>query len=302
MLEIRLNTLNNVVDKFVLVEATRTQNNKKKPLYYEKNKKRFKKFEDKIIHIVVDKYPKKINKWTIENHQRNQIKKGLRKCKSDDIIMVSDLDEIVNPELIKKHKSCLEKGTITVFNLHTFFLYLNLWYPYLLCDNRVKMYFYEDFKKGILNDEEVNHCGLEKMINKKTTFSKIRLYKGEKQKFVENAGWHFTWLGDEKKTLKKLRAVCEGRKKATIEDAIKHRNRFFAKLKPVVINEHFPKYIRENQKKYEHLLGRQKYRYSPQVMRLYTIQRKIHKFILRLINCFIPSKKLRYRVRHSLDL
>ena len=50
LLEIRLNILNDYVDKFVLVEATRTQNNKEKKLYYEENKERFAKFKDKVIH------------------------------------------------------------------------------------------------------------------------------------------------------------------------------------------------------------------------------------------------------------
>lgn len=40
LLEIRLNILNDVVDKFVLVEATKTFSGKDKPLYYEQNKKK----------------------------------------------------------------------------------------------------------------------------------------------------------------------------------------------------------------------------------------------------------------------
>lgn len=100
LLEIRLNILNGCVDKFVLVEATRTQRNNPKPLYFAENKERYKKFEDKIIHLVLDEYPEHIEQWTIENLQRNYIMKGLEQCSDDDIILISDLDEIPRPEYI----------------------------------------------------------------------------------------------------------------------------------------------------------------------------------------------------------
>jgi len=305
MLEVRLNTLNDVVDKFVLVEATRTQNNKKKPLYYKKNKAKYKEFAHKIIHITVDKFPKKISQWTIENYQRNAIKKGLRKCNDNDIIIFSDLDEIINPDLIEKYKSYLKQGIITVFKLNSFFLNLNLWYPDLVVDNRAKMLYYKDFKNGILNKEKevYKHCALDLNLkeNRKTSFSKIRLYNGKKQRFINNAGWHFSWLGDKKKTLKKFKAVCEGRKEALMEDAIKHRNYLFSKLKPVFINQYFPEYIRINQERYKHLIAKPKYTFSPFTIMFYRIRRKIYKCVLMMICWIVPTKQLRYKVRHILD-
>ncbi|HZX73462.1 MAG TPA: hypothetical protein VFE57_03515, partial [Cyclobacteriaceae bacterium] len=57
LLEIRLNILNETVDRFVLVEATRTFQNNPKPLYFNENKKRFEAFLPKITHIIVDDYP-----------------------------------------------------------------------------------------------------------------------------------------------------------------------------------------------------------------------------------------------------
>ena len=59
ILKIRLNVMNDVVDKFVISEATETFSGLKKPLYYEENKEMFKEFEDKIIHVVVDDTPQK---------------------------------------------------------------------------------------------------------------------------------------------------------------------------------------------------------------------------------------------------
>lgn len=57
LLELRLHELADVVDKFVLVEATKTHSNKSKPLYYWENRSRFGEFHDKIIHIIVDDLP-----------------------------------------------------------------------------------------------------------------------------------------------------------------------------------------------------------------------------------------------------
>ena len=109
LLEIRLNELDAVVDKFVLVEATRTFQKEPKPLYYEENKERFKKFEHKIIHVVVDEYPGFFAKfriptaWDYDNHQKNQVKKALKDCKPDDDIIISDLDEIPSAAKVTEH-------------------------------------------------------------------------------------------------------------------------------------------------------------------------------------------------------
>lgn len=94
LLELRLNELNGVVDKFVLVEATRTFTNKPKPLYYAENKQRFSQFNDKIIHIIVDDSPDSDNPWVLDRYQKNCVGRGLRNAAPDDIVVFSDADEI----------------------------------------------------------------------------------------------------------------------------------------------------------------------------------------------------------------
>ena len=106
LLEIRLNVLNDVVDKFVLVEATTTFSGTPKPLYFNENKKRFDKFASKIIHVIINDtpiQPKTIigEYWSWEFFQRNAIVRGLVNCKETDTILISDLDEIPNPNQIK---------------------------------------------------------------------------------------------------------------------------------------------------------------------------------------------------------
>ena len=103
LLEIRLNVLNDVVDRFVLVEATKTHSGKDKPLYFNDNKERYKAFQHKVIHVIVDDYPPFVTAWTYENHQRNAILRGLTQANPDDAIMISDLDEIPRPDLVCTH-------------------------------------------------------------------------------------------------------------------------------------------------------------------------------------------------------
>jgi hypothetical protein len=103
LLEIRLNVLDPVVDRFVLVEATRTHQGDPKPLHYAANRERYRKFNDRIIHVVVDDYPPNPtgDPWVLERHQRRAIHRGLKAARPDDAIVVSDLDELPNPDRLR---------------------------------------------------------------------------------------------------------------------------------------------------------------------------------------------------------
>ncbi len=103
VLEIRLTELYPVVDKFVLVEATRTHKGDEKPLHYGENRQRFARFNDKIRHIVVADLPEGTTQaaiWRREIGQRQAIERGLVDLPDDTLIMVSDLDEIPRREFV----------------------------------------------------------------------------------------------------------------------------------------------------------------------------------------------------------
>jgi len=101
LLEIRFNILNPYVDYFILVESHQTFSGNPKPLFYEENKERYAKWNDKIIHIVVP------NIETDNLFERHYLcyeaieNKLLEIGKLDDIAFCSDLDEIWNPEVLK---------------------------------------------------------------------------------------------------------------------------------------------------------------------------------------------------------
>lgn len=98
VLDVRLHTLKDVVDRFVLVESIQTFAGKPKPLYFEENKSLFKKFP--ITHIVVDDMPDTENRWDREIFQRNAIERGLGELSGNDWVLISDVDEIPFPQSI----------------------------------------------------------------------------------------------------------------------------------------------------------------------------------------------------------
>ncbi len=116
LLDLRLNILDEYVDKFVITEATYLHNGEPKKLLFDINK--YSKFKDRIIYIVVDKQPpdlikinekdseekknskKNLNAYRRHVHQLEKTQQGISNANPDDIIIISDLDEIPNLEKI----------------------------------------------------------------------------------------------------------------------------------------------------------------------------------------------------------
>ena len=109
VLDLRLNTLDKYIDYFVIVESIFTHKGDKRELKF--NHKKFEKFKDKIIYLVLDKEPEGLhdiqdtkndhggyimNALIRENSQRNFISEGLKSANDNDFILVSDVDEIPN--------------------------------------------------------------------------------------------------------------------------------------------------------------------------------------------------------------
>lgn len=105
ILDLRLDLLAPVVDKFVLVESNVTFSGKPKPLHFEHNYVRTNLFDwDRITHVIVDDMPDTENPWEREAHQRNAILRGLMEIRpdDDDLILISDVDEIPDPARLRE--------------------------------------------------------------------------------------------------------------------------------------------------------------------------------------------------------
>lgn len=126
LLEIRLNELSNVVDYHVLVEGTKTFQGSNKKLFYDENKSRFSDYEDKIIHVVVDDYPERVqdNPWEREFYTRNAILDGLESADDDDQVLIADVDEIPKRRTLAKIDP--DDESLFLFALRPFYYYLNM--------------------------------------------------------------------------------------------------------------------------------------------------------------------------------
>jgi Glycosyltransferase family 17. len=144
VLDLRLNILNKYVDYFVIVESIFTHRGDKRKLKF--NHKKFEKFKDKIIYLIYDKEPNNIeevlsndseevksrkyilNASLRENSQRNFIINGLKNAKNEDLILISDVDEIPNLEDIDLNKI---NQKIILFKQDMFYYKFNLQLPNL---------------------------------------------------------------------------------------------------------------------------------------------------------------------------
>jgi len=133
LLDLRLNILNEYVDYFVIIEGNKTwQNNLKK---FRFNIKKFEKFEKKIIYIQVKDMPDGQNPYLRENFQRNAINRGLEGAREDDLIIISDLDEIPNPKKInnfKKKDIDSSYPDYLIKNIENYKKFISNWLTYLI--------------------------------------------------------------------------------------------------------------------------------------------------------------------------
>ena len=106
LLNLRLNILNRFVDYFVIVESNKTWQNNHKNHNFDILK--FEKFKEKIIYIKVTDMPEGDNPYLRENFQRNCISRGIEKADDDDLIIISDLDEIPNPNKLKEFRRSMK--------------------------------------------------------------------------------------------------------------------------------------------------------------------------------------------------
>lgn len=212
LLEIRLHEYYDVVDYFVIVEATFTHQNNPKRLFFDENKERFAGFLHKIIHVVVDDKPLDFDpirdkKWVLENFQRNAIMRGLKTADIGDKILISDLDEIIEKEVLEK---AINKHNLAFFGLRHYAYFLN---GRIIKDIKLKYLILAFLSK------KYKH----KYWSKKYWFGPVMAnfdYNFEPQYYRNNkdnlklssaiyldCGWHFSYLGGYDKIVEKLNAL-----------------------------------------------------------------------------------------------
>ena len=253
VLEIRLNTLYDIVDKFVIVEAKQDHAGKSKNLNFQIEK--FKNFKDKIHYIVVENISKekdfKRKDWH-ENHardqfQRNSLSQGYADCLPDDLIMISDIDEIPDPKKIKefnlksKYACFLQKNYQSKLNLLN--VTNELWPGTKICQ-----------KKYLKSPQ-----WLRNIKTKKIPFWKF--YKERQPQLIDDGGWHFSFLKSPEEIKKKIESYSHqefNKENFTNTNNIAQRilngkDLFDRKIeyKKVQVDQSFPEYIFQNKQKFK---------------------------------------------------
>ena len=199
ILDLRLNILNDYVDYFVIVESTFTHRGDKRKLRF--NREKFKKFEKKIVYLVYNENPSKIEevldqdsndeksrKYILnaayrENGQRDYLTNGLQNADDDDLILISDVDEIPNLQNLDKKNI---NNKIILFKQDMFYYKFNLKLPDLIWTGT------KACKKKILQSPQ----WLRNIKDKKYPFYRLDTIFSKKKyinlEFVDDGGWHFS--------------------------------------------------------------------------------------------------------------
>lgn len=287
LLEIRLNELDPVVDRFVLCESAITHSGKPKPLVFAENRDRFAPFLKKINHVVVDDMPytassspaisnadrrtrgRRPAKWRAnERFQRNAIRRGLSEARRDDFVILSDVDEI--PRASTVEAVACRPGKPAVFSLamdfNKYFLNVRLgksiW-------NKARMARFGDIRTM----EQLRGGGPTWRSSQHHFLTTLRQWN--RMSFgmrrlrpwiaVPDAGWHFTSLNGAESVLDKLDSIAEFRGEsgdaAAITEQIKRRledvsqpgERSHADL--VEIDASFPSHLVANQSRFANLIA-----------------------------------------------
>ena len=277
VIDLRLNILNEHVHEFVIVESKFTHSGKKRELLFDINK--YSKFKKKINYIVLENEPvdleivhdndtddKKNSKYIMnalkrENFQRNGIKKGLTNAKPDDLILVSDVDEI--PNLLNLDINEINDNII-LFKQNFYYYKFNL-----------KL---EDMPwlgtKGCKYKNLKSPQWLRNIKDKKYPFWRLDVLFSDKKysniKFIDNGGWHFSNMKTPEEIEKKMRTYLHHREydikplgTKKIEEMIKSKKSIY-NLRADMKNEkidgtqnlkatdgrELPEYLKKNKTKY----------------------------------------------------
>ena len=275
MTQIRFNVLNKHVDKFIIVESRYSHSGQKKKLNF--NIKKFNEFKDKIIYLVIENEPedlfeikndstdsalKRLNSIKRLDQARDFMKEGIKSASDDDVVLVSDSDEIPN---LNKYNIKDIGNNIYIFKQKMFNYKFNLYYDLIPWFGT----------KACKIKNLRSFSWLRNLKNKNYPFWRLDVLfsdlKSNKVKIIKEGGWHFNNLLSAEKLFNKL--INQGHhnefdvSEITLKDiqnkiknrlafydhkadqTVKNKYNFEYKLQKIG-DDQLPKYLIENREKY----------------------------------------------------
>jgi Glycosyltransferase family 17 len=189
LLELRLRETYDEVDVFVIAEATRTFQGREKPLYLKDNWDRFSLWHDKIRRIEITDLAESGDPWANEAASREHLKAGLHDAEDLDLVVLSDVDEILRPATLR----AMRTGNRAVYGTRMPLFYFRL--NYLQTHPTQWWAGASAVRFKLLNDMEQ----LRRMRNQ------IGIAENT---VIMHAGWHFGWLGDDVRAREKIESFA----------------------------------------------------------------------------------------------
>ena len=264
ILKLRLHILDPLVDRFVIEEATHTFSGLPKELCFEKNKEMFREFLPKITYLVVDNSPEGITTHERDKFQKNALERALTDAADDDVLLLSDVDEIPNPEVLRKIIEAFDPEKIYHLAQRNFYCYLNM----------------EEVSGNLLSitgefpDVPRRMWLGTKVFAKKnipeTGIIDLREISPEDPRSmrIADGGWHFGYMGSCHETdvskrvgekviaaahqeYNKEDSLAEVKDRLVLGEDIFGRN---ARFEWTVIDESYPEYLRDHRSEYDYLI------------------------------------------------
>jgi beta-1,4-mannosyl-glycoprotein beta-1,4-N-acetylglucosaminyltransferase len=272
LLEIRLEELFDHVDYFVISEANTTHSGKPKNFELLDNWSRVKNFEDKIIHIKVADMPgikkeQRIspytgqmeiwdNCWHNERFQRDALARGLRQGEPEDIMILSDVDELVRPQAVDQIRADM-RHTLWAFKMPFF----NYRFNYMWTEPLIYQVQGQAVRLNRASTEFKTCTNIREHYGANWANRPID-YDDGNEIALQHSGWHFSSLGSTKMVANKLENFAHNElahQAATIDvDKLIAEGKTSinpnAKFEPVILDDYFPQTLLKNKEKYEHLI------------------------------------------------
>lgn len=250
LLEIRLQELYDVVDYFVIAEANMSHSGNPKEYILEANWERFKPFHDKIKYLKIDDFPETKDAWVREKFQRQALTRGLTDIQDDDLVIISDLDEIPRADIIDLIKEDENKYERYVLRVPLF---------------RYKFNFLKWFQPVVNPQMIVTRAHVFTNPEQERDYTHAWLPPAPDVVYLDHAGWHFSYLGDDKHAVHKLQNFAHTEQNVpeiidvfSIDRMIRNKTgpdpKDVEKFEYVKLDDYFPKCIVDNQEKYKDLI------------------------------------------------
>jgi len=180
LLELRLKEHWDYVDYFVIAEANLTHQGAPKEFLLEKNWDRFKDYHEKIIHVKVNDMPVSSDPWVLEHFQRSALSRGLDLATDEDIIAVSDCDELIKKSTWQTIREDTEGST---WACKSFMFQFRLNYLLISEEATYRYIIHNMIQRGGKNIDP-------------QLIRTMRDELPEDARVIEHAGWHFSYFGD----------------------------------------------------------------------------------------------------------